>query len=125
MHSPIEDKCYKTKSFIYLPSKLQGQTPLWLNVSSFDAFIHYTNNNLEIKDKKDVLVIFDPDYDSLIIQSLRGHCIGRSWKVRSSSEVIGSEASIVIIFDLPRVHFESVSRAVNHLVFVTLKENET
>merc|ERR1712062_138611 len=37
----------------------------------------------------------------------------------------GSEASIVIIFDLPKVHFESVSRAVNHLLFITLTQNKS
>ena len=124
IHSPPEDKLYKSKSFIHLPSKLQGQTPLWLDVPSVESFIDYSNNNPELKDTKDVLVIFDPAYDGNVIQTLRGHCIGRGWKARPSSEVMGSEASIVIIFDLPKVHFESVSRAVNHLIFITTTQNK-
>ena len=125
IHSPPEDKLYKTKSFIHLPSKLPGQTPLWLDVPSVECFIDYSNSNPELKDNKDVLVIFDPANDGQIIKNLRGHCIGRGWKSRPSSEVMGSEASIVIIFDLPKVHFESVSRAVNHLIFVTTSQHTT
>ena len=125
IHSPPEEKLYETKSFIHLPSNLQGQTPLWLDVTSVEAFIQYSNSNPELKNNKDVLVIFDPAYDAQTIKALRGHCIARGWrKARPSSEVMGSEASIVIIFDLPKVHFESVSRAVNHLIFVTATLNE-
>ena len=57
-------------------------------------------------------------------QNLRGHCFGRNWKARPSSEVMGSEASVVIIFDMHKVHFESVSRAVKHLIFITTAQNK-
>ena len=125
IHSPIEDNLFQKKSFIHLPSKVQGQTPMWLDVPSIKSFMEYSNNDPELQKSKDVLVIFDPDYNGHAIQTLRLHCIGRGWKARPSSEVMGSEASIVIIFDLPKVHFESISRAVNHLVFVTITENKT
>ena len=124
VHSPPADKLYETKSFIHLPNTVQeGETPVWLDVASVETFIEYSNNHPELKDDKDVLVIFDPNYDGHVIQTLRGHCIGRGWKSRPSSEVMGSEASIVIIYDLPMVHFESVSRAVNNLIFVTTTQN--
>ena len=83
------------------------------------AFIEYSNSNDEFNNQNDVLVIYDPDYDQSAIQALRGHCIGKNWKSRSSSEIMGSEASLVVIYDLPKVHFEAMSRAVNQLVFVT------
>ena len=122
IHSSPEDKLYTTKSFIHLPSKLNGETPVWLEVNSIVAFIEYSNT---IEDN-DVLLIYDPDYcDSSTIQTLRGHCMGRHWKSRSSSEVMGSEASTVIVYDLPKVHFESLSRAVNQLVLVTMSTLKT
>ena len=125
VHSPSKDKLYKTKSFIHLPNTSQeGETPLWLDVPSVEAFINYSNDSRTLKDKTDVLVVFDSAYDGHIIQNLRGHCIGRGWKARPSTDVMGSEASTVIIFDLPKVHFESVSRAVNHLIFITTTQKD-
>ena len=122
IHSPPEDKLYKNKSFIHLPGELQGRTPLWLEVPGVEAFIEYSNTDADLKDADDVMVIYDPNYEGNVIQTLRGHCVGRHWKVRSTSEVMGSEASTVVIFDLTKVHFEAISRAVNHLIFVTTQK---
>ena len=122
IHSPPEDKLYKTKSFIHTfihSCSLVGKIPVWVEVSSLDAFIDYSNADEEFNNQNDVLVIYDPEYDQSVIQALRGHCVGRNWKSRKSLEIMGSQASLVVIYDLPKVHFESMSRAVNQLVFVT------
>ena len=121
IHSPPEDELYKQKSFFHLPYSESGKKPLWIEVPSVEAFIDYTN---AFQDWKDVMVIYDPDNIQDDIQSLRGHCLGRQWKVCPSSSVTGSEAAIVIIYDMKTVHFEAISRAVVQLIFVTTKNSK-
>ena len=119
MHSPPEEQLYKQKSFVHLPESVSGKKPLWLQASSLEAFLKYTDTNEDLKDATDVMVIYEPDNIKDVIQKLRAHCLRRKWKVCPSSSVMGSEASIVIIFDMKSVHFESISRAVLQLIFVT------
>mgnify|MGYP002051770046 CR=1 FL=1 len=119
IHSPPEEKLYKQKSFFHWPDSISGKKPLWLEASSLEAFLKYTDTNEDLREATDVMVIYEPDNIKDVIQKLRAHCLRRKWKVCPSSSVMGSEASIVIIFDMKSVHFESISRAVLQLIFVT------
>ena len=124
MHSPPEEQLYKQKSFVHLPESVSGKKPLWLEASSLEAFLKYTDTNEDLKDATDVMVIYEPDNIKDVIQKLRAHCLRRKWKVCPSSSVMGSEASIVIIFDMKSVHFEAISRAVLQLIFVTTQKSK-
>ena len=93
-------------------------------MSSLDAFINYTNTNQYLKDMKDVLVIYEADHIQDDIQMLRGHCFGRKWKVCPSTSIMGSEAQVVIIYDMKTIHFEALSRAVVQLIFVTTQNSQ-
>ena len=121
MHSPPEEELYKQKSFIHLPKSHSGggQTPLWLQVPSLEAFIHYSDNNERLKLETNVLIIYDQTFDSQIIYTLRGYASKRNWRVCSNTSVMGSEASTVIIFNMKTIHFEALSRALLQLIFVT------
>ena len=124
MHSPPEEQLYKQKSFVHLPESISGKKPLWLEASSLEAFLKYTDTNEDLKDATDVMVIYEPDNIKDVIQKLRAHCLRRKWKVCPSTSVMGSEASIVIIFDMKSVHFEAISRAVLQLIFVTTQTSK-
>ena len=119
IHSPQEDEFYKQKSFVHSKGCIDGPTPLWIEVPIVEVFIEYANSDEQLKDAKDVLVLFDMDYNATSIHTLRRHCLNKKWKFYSENEVMGSEAQIVIIYDTKKIHFESLSRAVCQLIIVT------
>ena len=84
-----------------------------------EVFIEYAKNNEQLKNTKDVLVMYDFDYDLLSIHPLGKYCKSKNWKFCPVNEVMGSEAQTVIIYDVKEVHFEALSRAVNQLIIVT------
>ena len=127
MHAPPEEELYKQKSFFHLPqshSGSEGQKPLWLQVPSIEALIHYSDNNDRLKLETNVMIISDQTFDSQIIYTLRGYAKKRNWRVCSSTSVMGSEASTVIIFNMKTIHFEALSRAVLQLILVTTNKEE-
>ena len=128
MHSPHEEALYKQKSFVHLPQSFSGggEKPLWLEVPSMEAFIHYSDNNDRLKSETNVLIIFDHDhsFDGQAIYALRGYAAKRNWRVCSSTSIMGSEASTVIIFNMKTIHFEALSRAVLQLIIVSTNKEE-
>ena len=128
MHSPHDEELYKQKSFVHLPQSLSGggEKPLWLEVPSIEAFIHYSDNNDRLKSETNVLIIFNHDhsFDDQLISTLRGYVAKRNWRVCSSTSIMGSEASTVIIFNMKTIHFEALSRAVLQLIIVSTNKEE-
>ena len=126
MHSPHEEQLYKQKSFNHLPKSFSGggQKPLWLQVTSLEAFIHFSDNDDRLKLESNVMIIYDPTFESQIIYTLRGYAAKRNWRVCPSTSVMGSEASTVIIFNMKTIHFEALSRAVLQLIFVTTNKEK-
>ena len=117
IHAPLEEKLYKTKSFYHLPNALPGKKPMWLKVESFDGFQYFANT--ELKDEKDVMVIYESDCEVLM-----NLCAEKGWKSCPSTEVMGSEASIIIIYEMTSIHFEAISRAVHQIIFVSAKNSQ-
>ena len=122
IHAPLEENLYKTKSFYHLPNALPGKKPIWLKVESFDGFQYFANT--ELKDEKDAMVIYESDYEPKVIEYLMNICMEKGWKNCPSTEVMGSEASIIIIYDMTSIHFEAISRAVHQLIFVTIESSQ-
>ena len=119
IHSPKEDGLFEEKSFIHSPGAFNGLKPLWLEVPIVEVFIQHVEDNDQLNSAKDVLVLYDLDYDLLSIHPLGKLCKDKDWKFCPVNEVMGSEAQIVIIYDVKEVHFEALSRAVNQLIIVT------
>ena len=124
IHSPQEDEFYKQKSFVHSKGYFDGPTPLWIEVPIVEVFIEYVNSDQQLKDAKDVLVLFDIDYEATSIHTLRRHCLNKNWRFYSENEAMGSEAQIVIIYDTKKIQFESLSRAVHQLIIVTTPETK-
>ena len=119
IHSSPEDEFYKQKSFVHSEGAFDGPLPLWIEVPIVEVFIDYANSDEQLKDAKDVLVLFDIDYEATSIHTLRRHCLNKKWRFYTENEAMGSEAQIVIIYDTKKIHFESLSRTVQQLIIVT------
>ena len=119
MHSPHEDGSYMQKSFVHSKGFFDGPLPLWIEVPIVEVFINYTHLDEKLKDAKDVLVLFDIDYEPTSIHTLRKYCKKRDWRFYPENEVMGSEAEMVIIYDTNSLNFESLSRAIHQLIIVT------
>ena len=119
IHSSQENEFYKQKSFVHSEGAFDGPLPLWIEVPIVEVFIDYANSDEQLKDAKDVLVLFDIDYEATSIHTLRRHCLNKKWRFYTENEAMGSEAQIVIIYDTKKIHFESLSRAVQRLIIVT------
>ena len=119
IHSPKENGLYKEKIFIHSQGSFDGPKPLWLQVPTVEVFIDYATQNDQLKNANDVMVMYDLDYDLLSRHPLGMHCKDKKWKFCPINEVMGSEAKIVIIYDVKEVHFEALSRAVIQLIIVT------
>ena len=119
IHSPKESSLFEEKSFIHSPGAFPGPKPLWLEVPIVEVFIQHVKDDDKLNNAKDVLVMYDFDYDLLSIHPLGKYCKTKDWKFCPVNEVMGSEAQIVIIYDVKELHFEALSRAVNQLIIVT------
>jgi len=53
------------------------------------------------------------------VTKLRAFCHDMSWKCYEEGDIVGSEASTVIIYDLEELHFEAFTRAINNLIIIT------
>ena len=119
IHSPKESSLFEEKSFIHSPGVFNGPKPLWLEVPIVEVFIQHVKDNDLLKNAHNVLVMYDSDYDILSIHTLGKHCKTKNWNFCPVNEIMGSEAQIVIIYDVKEVHFEALSRAVYQLIIVT------
>ena len=124
IHAPPEEVMYKSKSFFHFPLAISGNIPLWLEVESLNAFIEFAKADTELKVAKNVMVIYDTENVKDVIDTLRQYCSERKWRQCLSTSVTGSEASTVIVYDMKSIHFESISRAVLQLIFVTTKSSK-
>ena len=124
VHSP-KSHHPEYKSFVHsLDSFDAGKNPAWLELENVEHFIEFTNTDQDfIALEKDVLVIYDPKDDPFSLQPLKTHCTARNWQCYPYTDIVGSEADTVIIYDLKDFHFEAFSRAINHLVIVTIKKD--
>ena len=109
IHSPKEGGLFEEKSFIHSPGAFNGPKPLWLEVPIVEVFIQHVKDDDQFTSAKDVLVLYDLDYDLLSIHPLGKLCKTMEWQFCPVNEVMGSEAQIVIIYDVKEVHFEALS----------------
>lgn len=117
------DKHWQLKSFQHsLDSFDSGKKPTWIQLENVEHFIDFCTEDDYFKElKRDVMVIYDPSDHPFTLQPLKKFCNERDWMCYSSSDIVGSEAETVVIFDLPEFHFEAFSRAINDLVIVSTR----
>ena len=77
---------------IKLTDSFPGLNPLWIELHSDQSFIDYAKS--ELKETEDVMLIREEKS-----QVIENFCAAMSWKYCSSSDITGTEASTVIIYD--------------------------
>ena len=122
IHSSEDEQQFKFKSFHHDQLSFNTEIkPKWLETKDAKSFITYLKAESKLKKETDVILIYDPltirrsDSSGII----EGYCRKQKWKIYSEEEIVGAEASTVIIYDLEQFHFESFTRAINHLIIVT------
>ena len=90
--------------------------PLWIELDTPSWFPHiFQNIEGKFATDDDVMVISDQaDYD------IKEFCRLKKWRCTHKFDVKGSEASVVILFDLQSFGYEWFTRAKNQLVIVTI-----
>ena len=126
VHSPNVHHAEYKSFFHSLESFDSGRIPIWLELENVEQFIELTDTEADYKAlKDDVMVIYDPSCeDPFSLQPLKRHCKSRNWQCYPSSDIVGSEADTVIIYDLKEFDFEAFSRAINNLIIVTVSKSK-
>ena len=112
---------HRFKSFHHdEPSFDAKEKPIWINTIDSKSFFDLVNKvtlfqNIPRK-TVDVALIYDPE---TIDPRVKSECDTRKWKHVPKEEVVGTEFSTVIIYDLKEFHFDAFSRAINRMIIVT------
>ena len=91
----------------------RSKVPIWIEAETDQIFSSYAES--ELCSEEDVMLIYDkyfPDIEKL--------CSKMKWKYWNRNDVIGSEASVVIIYDHAYFRYESFTRAKHQLIIVTI-----
>ena len=130
IHSPNFEQRYKLKNFnqgLHYDSFDAKYSPCWIKLKTLNSFITAAKDeNIHCGDP-DVMLIFDPDIDPDDLSKLKDLCEnGKNpkWKCASQDDIVGAEASTVIIYDLEELHFEAFTRAINNLIIITTSSSE-
>ena len=122
IHSPDYERRYLLKDFnqgFHYDSFDAKYCPFWIEMKNVHVFIaHAKAENLHGADS-DVMLIFDPDVNPEDLPKLKSFCQSMGWKCKAESDIVGAEASTVIIYDLQELHFEAFTRAINSLIIIT------
>ena len=97
-------------------NSFDGLIPTWIDADNDQAFVAYAESNLS--GLEDVMVIHDH-----FIPHIFNFCMKMKWKYCERKEVIGSESSVVIIYDHVHFRYESYTRAKHQLFIVTIKSD--
>ena len=88
--------------------------PVWLKLCNPNSFFDY------FKDKfvdDDVVLIHNGPHN---LNGIKEFCREQKWRCTSRKYVVGSEASVTILYDLDVIYYEYMTRAKTHLVIVTI-----
>ena len=99
-----------------------GQLPLWINASSTisDEYVLEEILKNHILPQTDVTLLYNEHVISFQrIEKLNAWCERRNWLCLDSVEMTGSEAPVVVLFDVGRAELETYSRAQKQLIVVT------
>ena len=93
--------------------------PLLIETDTVQTLVNYFENNFA--DIKDVMIIIN-DEEQEKVPELESLCQKYNWKYCKDSEIYGSEAFMVIVFDYPGFSYEVFSRGKHRLIIVHIKD---
>ena len=93
-----------------------SDTPLWVELSNPKSFFDYFKDKFE---SDDVMLFYNFPYP-FNLNDIEGFCKDLKWRCTERLNVTGSEASVVILYDLNTIYYEVLTRAKTQLVIVTI-----
>ena len=91
--------------------------PLWVELSNPKSFFDYFKDKF---DSGDVMLIWDDQNKPSNLIDIKEFCTNKKWRCTHSWNVIGSEASVTILYDLSYFRYEDFTRAKTQLFIVTI-----
>ena len=113
MHQSISDPIRRWNSGISFSSDI----PLWVELSNPKLFFDYFKDKF---DSGDVMLIWDDQNKPSNLIDIKEFCTNKKWRCTHSWNVIGSEASVTILYDLSYFRYEDFTRAKTQLFIVTI-----
>ena len=111
--APLTESCFST-----------GILPLWLKVSTTtsDEFVleDIRTKRLNKCDSLEVTLLYNGiEMIQSRISKLKDWCQGNDWKCIERKQMTGSEAPVVVLYDIATADLEDYSRAQKQLIIVT------
>ena len=105
-----------------LKSFSSADIPLWIELDSPESFFEYFESNFP-GDCEDVMLSWDGP-QPYNLNEIEDFCRYKKWRCTEVVNIIGSEASCIILYDLYWFHYEYLTRAKTKLIIVTLQGKE-
>ena len=120
IHSSKLERRFLERSFRHHKKSFDSTKPIWVNLKNENAFLNYAENEKLLQGSGNVMLVYDPNaVQKESFEKVKKYCQNKMWICVQENEIVGSEASTVIIYDLKQFHFEAFSRAVQNLIIVT------
>ena len=110
MHSSIKTSIRRYNS----PNSFSSDIPLWIELANPKSFFDYLKDKFE---GDDVMVIHDRPSNIIDIEKF---CREQKWICTRRDNSIGSEASVILLYDLRDFDYECFTRARTQLIIVTI-----
>ena len=95
--------------------------PLWIELSNPKAFFNYFKDKFE---SDNVMLIWNIYNKPTNLNEIEEFCTDQKWTCTHDYNVIGSEASVTILYDFNGFAYEFLTRAKTQLVIVTIDGEE-
>ena len=100
-------------------SSFSSEIPLWIELTNPMSFFDYFTDKFE--SSNDVMLIWDKyKGKSSDLNDIEEFCRQQNWRCTDWRNVRGSEASVIILYDLNYFNYENLTRAKTQLVIVTI-----
>ena len=106
-----------------IPTKesFSGPLPKWIEVEKTSDFLQYATSNMA--ELKNVMLIYNAKYP-VPDPEVKEFCDKMKWEHGWKWEIMGSEASVIVILDLDQIQYEVLTRAKHELIIVTTKNTK-
>ena len=98
-------------------TSFSSDLPLWVELSNQMSFFDYFKNKF---DSNEVMLIWDKRNEPSNLNDIEEFCKDKTWRCTDRWNAVGSEASVIILYDLDDVFYEFLTRAKTQLVIVTI-----
>ena len=107
-----------------LKSFSSAEIPVWIELDNPESFFEYFESNISGA-CNDVMLSWDGgEAKPSNLSDIEEYCRYKKWRCTEVGNIIGSEASCVILYDLYWFQYEYLTRAKVKLIIVTIQKKE-